>query len=356
MATRIAKPTSAVRRRAVKHRNYRWSSYSDERLLDLRFCDLRLSLNSSAIALPLERLYAELRLRGLKFRPHVWLADEWFSPDGVPGFAIPFYLAHPRLERLERKMMREVEGGNANWLMRILRHETGHAIDTAYRLRRRKDWREVFGKASTPYPKSYRPRPTSRDFVLHLGHWYAQTHPTEDFAETFAVWLQPRSRWRQHYGEWGALDKLQYVDELMTELRDATPKVLSRDVIEPLSENTRTLREFYRREVARYAVETTRVYDSLLMRAFIPRKEAPRAVRAATLLRKLRPRITRVLTGDARIHSYLVHNVMRMIIDRCRELNLVVRGSQRSNHGAVVRMVEHIVIDTLYRRRQQYVL
>jgi hypothetical protein len=352
----MGKQRIVSRARRLKSRQPRWVSYSDEQLLDMRFCDLHLSLNAASIGPHIARLYRELELRGLNFKPHVWLADEWFSPDGVPGFAIPFYLAHPRLARLERKMMQEVEGGNTNWLMRILRHETGHAIDTAYRLRRRKDWRVMFGKASTPYPKVYSPLPTSKRFVLHLGHWYAQTHSTEDFAETFAVWLQPRSRWRRDYAEWPALKKLRYVDELMRELQSVKPKIRSREVIEPLSENKRTLRDFYRRELARFAIEITSDYDRQLLRVFAPRKEASRVVSATTLLRAMRPQLTRMLTRDARIHAYLVHNVARMIIERCRELDLVVRGSQRDARAALPHLVEHIVFDTLYRRRQQYAL
>src|SRR5256885_16453644 len=80
---------------------------------------------------------------------------------------------------------------------RILRHEAGHALDNAYRLRRRKRWRAVFGPASLPYPARYRARPGSRRYVHHLGEWYAQAHPSEDFAETFAVWLTPKSGWRK---------------------------------------------------------------------------------------------------------------------------------------------------------------
>ena len=103
----------------------------------MRFCDLKLSIERSPLARHVRRLYADLERRGIRFRPHVWLSQEWFSPDGVPGIAVPFYLAHPRLERLERRIMREAEGGNARLLMRILRHEAGHALDNAYRLRRR---------------------------------------------------------------------------------------------------------------------------------------------------------------------------------------------------------------------------
>ena len=147
-----------------------------------------------------------------RFEPHVWLSEEWFSPDGMPGIAIPFFVAHPRLRQLERSIMGEVEGGNALWRLRLLRHEAGHALDTAYGLRRRADWRAVFGPASSPYPEPISPNRAVAQHVLHVGHWYAQSHPTEDFAETFAVWLQPKARWRRDYSGWPALAKLEFVD------------------------------------------------------------------------------------------------------------------------------------------------
>src|SRR5271168_5518838 len=170
--------TSTPRRVSARPRRVDWTQLSDQELLQLRICDLNLDLRRSPLQRYVQRLYSELDERGIRFRPHVWLSEEWFSPDGVPGIAMPFYLAHPRLMRLERKMTREVEGSNVNWLMRILRHEAGHAIDSAYRLRRRAHWRAVFGPASLPYPDTYRPRPGSRRFVQHLGAWYAQAHPT----------------------------------------------------------------------------------------------------------------------------------------------------------------------------------
>src|SRR5256886_4391714 len=151
---------SARRRRHAKlrHQALPWTRLPDEKLLSLRFCDLKLSIERSALKRQIRRLYIELESRGIRFRPHAWLSEEWFSPDGVPGIAVPFYLAHPRLERLERRIMREAEGGNSRWFMRILRHEAGHALDNAYRLRRRKRWREVFGPASLQYPARYKAR------------------------------------------------------------------------------------------------------------------------------------------------------------------------------------------------------
>jgi hypothetical protein len=223
-----AKSKRAPDRRRTRSREPSWVNLSDEELLQKRFCDLRLSLRHTVIDQHIRRIRRDLKRRGIGFAPHVWLSEEWFSPDGVPGIAIALYMAHPRLMRLERKMMDEVEGGNANWLTRIMRHEFAHALDNAYRLRRRKEWRETFGDADRPYPNVYRPRPASRDFVLHLGHWYAQSHPTEDWAETFAVWMQPKARWRRDYQRWPALQKLEYVDRLMADLSGVLPHVMRR--------------------------------------------------------------------------------------------------------------------------------
>ena len=184
-----------------------WASWPDERLLDLRLCDLGVTIRGGELADRIGQLYGELRGLGLRFRPHFWLSDEWYCPDGVPGVAIPFYLAHPRLARLELAHMLEVEGGTPEWCMRLLRHETGHAIENAYRLRLRRSRQRLFGKSSERYRDYYVPRPYSRRFVVHLEQWYAQSHPDEDFAETFAVWLAPDSNWRERYAGWPALEE-----------------------------------------------------------------------------------------------------------------------------------------------------
>jgi hypothetical protein len=333
----------------------RWSRLSDEELMKLRLCDLHLTLRGSPVARYLAQLQKELKRRGIRFKPHAWLADEWFSPDGVPGIAIPFYMVHPRLMRLERKMMGEVEGGNAAWAKRILRHEAGHAIDNAYRLRRRKDWRRMFGKASRRYPDVYRVRPASQNYVLHLGHWYAQSHPTEDFAETFAVWLQPRARWRREYAGWPALKKLEYVDALMQEIKNAPPPVTSQHVVAPLEDNHLTLGEHYRRKMARYAIGGAEAYDGRLKRVFATRDDK-RRMRASTFLRQVRPQLTRLLTRRSRLHPYLVHQVYRALLQRSAELGLVMKRSKRETKRAVLGLLERILIDVLRRDRERYTL
>ena len=348
--------TRRVHKKMPARREPAWTRLDDEALLDLRFCDLRLSMARTPLEDSVRRLYGELAAKGIRFRPHVWLAEEWFSPDGVPGIAIPFYLAHPRLTRLERRFMHEVEGGNDKWLMRILRHETGHAIDTAFGLRRRKAWREAFGMASRRYPSRYSPRPGSRNYVLHLGHWYAQSHPTEDFAETFAVWLPPRSRWRSQYQGWPALAKLEYVDRTMRELEGKRATNLDRSVVEPLAENERTLREHYRRKQARYEIDTAASYDRPLLRVFASHDERPRGRLASSLLREMRPQMRRLLVRRARMHPYLVNHVTRMATQRARILGLRVRGGRRAAQREALVLHERIMMQMLLRDRENYAL
>jgi hypothetical protein len=355
MAARV-RVRGRTRRRRRRVREPAWTRLTDEQLLQRRFSDLRLALTDSRLETSVRRLYAELSAKGIRFRPHFWLSEEWFSPDGIPGIAIPFYLAHPRLMQLERRIMREVEGGNDKWLMRILRHETGHAIDTAFGLRRRKAWRTVFGKASRRYPSRYSPRPASRRYVLHLGHWYAQSHPTEDFAETFAVWLPPRSRWRSQYAGWPALAKLEFVDATMRELEGRRAHKLARDVVYPLAGNNRTLREHYRRKRERYEVDVSKMYDRRLVRVFGRREQQPRRLAASRFLREVSPQLRRLLVRRARMHPYLVDYVLRNAILRARHLDLRLKTSQRAAKRAALGMLERILLDMLQRDRENFAL
>ncbi|HEV7734723.1 MAG TPA: putative zinc-binding metallopeptidase [Candidatus Binatia bacterium] len=299
-----------------------WVRLPDHELLDLRLCDLDLDITRSPLRPRIEQLQHELERRHLKFKPYFWLSDDWYTPDGVPGVAIPFYLAHPRLAELEKAQMREVEGGTPEWCMRILRHEAGHAIENAYRLRRRKRRQQLFGKTSEPYPQHYAPRPYSKRYVLHLEAYYAQSHPDEDFAETFAVWLTPRSRWRQRYAGWPALRKLEYVDGLMDELAGVAAPVRVRRHVDPLPTLKKTLREHYREKRARYGIESLRQYDPDLKRLFSAGKEFARHPTAASFLRQARPQLRRKvaeLTGE---HQYTIDRVLDELITRAGELKL----------------------------------
>ena len=301
---------------------------TDEQLLDMRICDLSLSIEGTRLARRAATLYDELESRGLNFKPHIWLGEEWFTPDDVPGFAIPFYLAHPRLSQLERRQMLEVEGGRKRECLRIMRHEAGHAIDNAFRLHRRRRYRELFGSFARPYPKWYKPEPNSRDFVLHLPAWYAQAHPAEDFAETFAVWLRPGWKWKRRYAGWPALRKLEYVDQLMQELAGQVPVIQSSNRVEELPEIEMTLREHYHNKREHYTFQWPPDYDRALHRIFTQEPSNDSAPGAAEFLLRHRRTLCHEVSEGTGAHQYAINQMLSHMINRCRELNLRVDLSQ----------------------------
>ena len=307
----------------MRSSRYRWASLGDEQLLDVRLCDLGLTIDGD-LAGCVEQLRDELAQRSLRFKPHTWLSNEWFTPVGVPGIAIPFYLAHPRLRKLERAKMYEVEGGSRRSCMKILRHEAGHAIQHAYRLNRRRAWQHTFGRSSTAYPETYQPKPHSRNFVQHLDSYYAQAHPDEDFAETFAVWLTPSSPWRRRYGGWGALRKLEFVDALMKEIAGVAAPVRTRRRVDPISSLRYTLREHYEERQDRYGVEDPDVYARDLRRLFT--EEGDR--RASAYLRSVRRDVIRIVSRWTGAYQYTISQVYDEIIDRCDDLDLRVPAEE----------------------------
>lgn len=308
-------------------RAHHWEKCTNQELLEWRLCDLGVELEGTWLERPIERLYSELSGRDLRVRPHCWLSEEWFSPDGVPGIAIPFYLAHPRLKRLERSQILEVEGGTQADCLRLLRHEAGHAIQHAFRLHRRKRWRELFGSSTETYPDYYRPNPGSRRYVVHLPHWYAQSHPDEDFAETFAIWLTPGSAWRRRYKGWPALRKLRYVDQLMHEIAGQKPPIRSRARPDPVHRLKTTLGEYYRAKRERYQVLASRAYDQDLLRFFeTAEKCSSRSPTAAAFLRKHRTEIRRMVARSTGKHELALDTVLGEMIHRARELKLRAVG------------------------------
>lgn len=328
-----------------------WKSLPTEELLDVRLCDLGLTVAGTWLEDCTQRLHEELSARGLRhFRPHTWLADEWCSPDGIPGIGIPFYLAHPRLIRLERQMMFEVEGGTRTDCMRLMRHEAGHALQHAYNLQRRRRWQRAFGRASEPYPEFYRPNPVSKSFVEHLDGWYAQAHPVEDFAETFAVWLAPRSQWRRQYEGWPALRKLKYVDELASELSDKRPQVSTRARPYSLSRLRYTLRTHYTRRQAHYSPGFSQEYDRDLLKIFSDSPRYRNNETAASFLRRNRRQIREqvaLFTGE---YQFTVDQVLRDIMGRCRELRLrLTKGERQTKLDFAIMLTVHTV-HLLHRR------
>jgi hypothetical protein len=298
-----------------------WVSFPDDRLLEVRLCDLGVSIAGTEIEQRIAQVNRELESRGLK-TPHYWLSDDWFTPDGIPGIAIPFYLAHPRLAKLELSQMLEVEGGDPESFLRILRHEAGHATDNAYRLRGLRTRRRLFGSPSTDYPEYYTPKPYSKSFVHHLDHWYAQSHPDEDFAETFAVWLDPQSMWAVRYAGWPAERKLEYMNRLMRRLARTRPRVRTTRQVDPLPKLRRTLSEHYRKKREHYGLDLPDFYGSDLGKLFSGEPEYARNQSAARFVSRVRREVRSTVASFTDSYQYTIDQLLGKIIDRCRELNL----------------------------------
>jgi hypothetical protein len=319
----VALPSARSRRQAGQ-RALDLDTVGEEALLATRLCDLPIALDGTLMARRVARLHGEMRGRGIVALPHVWLSEEFFSPDGVLGFAVPFYLAHPRLMRLERSQMLEVEGAGEAESRRIFRHEAGHAIENAYALSTRTRYRDLFGDPEEAYPDAYKPRPESRDFVINLANWYAQAHPVEDFAETFAIWLNPYIDWRRDYGNWPAIAKLEYVDELMREIAGQLPPVSDVAEVEPLRKVRRTLGEHYEDKRSYYAWDWPANYDTDLRRIFSDDAKDAGAPPATRFLRRARAQLrTRIAAGTG-VHAYAVDQLLRQMIARAQKLGLRV--------------------------------
>jgi len=297
-----------------------WTGLGDAELLELRFRDLGLTDFGPWLGLAVSHFERELARAGLQFRPSVWLSDEWFSPAGVGGFAMPFYLARPRLARLERAQMGDVEGGSLGECLKLMRHEAGHALQHGYRLEEDDGWAVVFGDPAQPYPERYRPDPSSRDYVTNLRYWYGQAHPDEDFAESFAVWLDPQSRWRERYRDWPALAKLEYVDHLMKRIGRRRPRTRKRRAVDPVHKLDTNLVEHYRVRRARYGLGPDQGQEAVMAGQFRARQGGELPLSSWLLLR--RRSLRRDIAGDEPLAQTAFEVVFHEVLIRSRLLKL----------------------------------
>ncbi len=307
------------------------STISEEELLNLKICELPLKIEGTWLQSCVGELYQELERKGIKFKPPCYLADEWLTPDGEPVIGIPFFLAHPTLMKLEKKMMLDVEGGTKGWCMKLLRHESGHAINYAYRLYRRRKWQKIFGKFSKAYLDTYRFRPYSKSFVRHLEDYYAQYHPDEDFAETFAVWLTPGSNWRETYKGWKALEKLNYVEELIEEIKEKPPLVRRGRKYWHINSLRVTLKNYYKKKRLYYAEYFPDFHDVNLKKIFTEKSlPSQEGLSAKDLIKKYRKQILSNVSEWTGEKKYVIADLLDTIEKRCKSLNLNIVESESS--------------------------
>ena len=295
-------------------------------LLGRRISELGLSLRGSAVESLVDQLYRELDARGVPFHPPVYLSDQWGCPEATPLIGVPFYLADDRLSRIEQAMAMDVEGETD--IMKILRHEAGHAINYAYRLYDEAEWRQIFGPYSRPYRDRFRADPFSRSYVRHLPGWYAQKHPDEDFAETFAVWLTPDLDWRREYAGWPALTKLEYMDRVMHRVAQDGPP----DVPEPGEDDLPvelmhyTVADHYRDSATPVPVADERHFDGDLRTIFASADESPDGEDAGTFIRGHRREIVSRIAYWTGEDATVVRTFVDLLAERARELGLRMRG------------------------------
>lgn len=227
-------------------------SFRESNLFGSPIRDLGLAIENTRLAPVIADFLRELQALGItRLTPRFYLSTEWGVPFGTIVIGIPFYLARPELTDLHGEEVGHIEGFSPQDILRYLRHEMGHVVNYAYKLYDGAAWVETFGSITQPYLEDYRPQPFSRRFVRHLPGWYAQKHPDEDWAETFAVWMTPGRDWRKEYSQWpSALTKLEFCDRLMAELRERDPVVTSAELDEDVGSLTYSLQDFYKQSLS----------------------------------------------------------------------------------------------------------
>jgi hypothetical protein len=303
-----------------------------QEILDKPIKELGLKLEGSPLDRRVQQLYRELERKGLKkFRPLCYLTDEWGCPSGEPVIGIPFYLADPRLAKLE-KDLNDLEDNRQ--IMMYLRHEAGHAINYAYGLYKTPEWKRLFGPYRRQYRDDYRPIAFSRRFVRHMEGWYAQKHPDEDFAETFAVWLTPRSGWREKYKDWPAMEKLQYVAHVARQLGDVEPARQRGRKDISVDEMDTTVAQFYETALSEQPPPPGDLtLDTDLRDIFNVSRRRKNGVRpAADLLRENRKPLVDKLAYWTGVQRPLAKKLVESIEARAAELDLRADAKQEKTY------------------------
>ena len=326
-----------------------WVSLSDDELLERRISQLGLKIEGTVLQPLVQQLHDELSQKGLVFHPPCHVGDEWFVPVGIPAIFVPFFLTHDRLRQLERKIILEVEGDTPEWFMKLMRHETAHAYAYAYQLFKKRKWQRTFGLTSSEEtPTFYRPRPYSHSYVVHLDDWYAQSHPDEDFAETFAVWLTPGLDWREKYKGWKALQKLEYMDELMRSIagQPATHqpeyRVADHDCL-----NVK-LKTHYAKKRKLYEDSFPDFYDNDLRQLFDAGAEVTGRVKASVYLRQQRRALMDSVCQWTKEKKFRVNSLLARLIDRCDKLNLHVKAADPKQNLQVSAYITTLVMNHLF--------
>jgi hypothetical protein len=318
-------------------------------ILNTRICDLGIKLEGSEVEKFVQQLHRELEQKKItKFRPACYLTDEWGCPSGEPVIGIPFYLARRDLAEIEAQH-NDLE--DSRDIMKYLRHEAGHAFNYAYRLHRTLEWKQLFGPYRRPYRENYRPVLFSKDYVRYLPGWYAQKHPDEDFAETFAVWLTPRSGWRRKYRGWGAMAKLRYMDRIARQLGSVEPLRKRGQPDITVADMESTVAEFYRHSTEQIPLLEVNLDADLAAMFNSPRKKK-NARPAEKFVELHRKAIVDQVAGWTAMQRPLIRRLMESIQKRSAEMGLVVdRNREAEQLSELTVFVTTLVMSHLARSK-----
>ena len=183
--------------------------------------------------------------------------------------------------------------------------------------------------------------------------YYAQAHPDEDFAETFSVWLTPRSNWRKVYGRWPAIRKLEYMDRTMKRIARKKPVVGAGYLDSPYDSKTYTLIEYYGRALARFKAKALGVYDEELHRIFSsPTNGYKRAIPASELIHKNRGFLLETISRWTGARDRVVAPVIGWLARCCSDLQLVqVPGRESHNLASLASLGTAIVMNYIHTGR-----
>lgn len=231
---------------------------------------------------PLERLIKEIlqeiRRKNLLMTPEFYLSDEFGCVQNTATIGIPFYLAHPDLQELDR-LVGSQKGQilTEGHIKSILRHECGHAFFYTYEVYKKNKALKIFGDFDSRSISLQNIVPDSDDYVDYLARCgtasagYSQTHPEEDFADTFGACVDPNFKKTSVQGM--AVKKLDYAKDLMQKYAGKNISGLAHEFHKPASEIKETLESFFRRRFGPFDIkyfrrEATGYADLHLKRVF----------------------------------------------------------------------------------------
>lgn len=305
-------------------------------VLQKRISDFDLRIEGRPIGKVIERFRAELDACELRqVRPVFYLTDGWGVPEGTVAIGLPFYLADDALRQVQQRRGGMVEGESDEDILRYLRHEMGHVVNYAYRLYATEEWTQLFGPMSRPYLEEYKVVPFSPDFVRHLPGGYAQKHPDEDWAETFALWMTPELDWRALYADApGALRKLEYCDRVVREVRTRAPEVTDATLDVEAKDLDVTVQEYYDGfDLGPAAVPKSLDGDLAVIFARPPVVDDAgvrgRVGDAATLLRRQSDELARSVYRWTGVDPALLAPLIEHFAKRARELKLTYALASR---------------------------